>query len=455
MAWGSSPKSMRQMTLQNHKHYLNIQLIYKSKENSMKLSVLFLGAMASGFCYTAHANSFIDDSSVNLTARNFYFDRDYKENDPVNAARDWAQGFILKANSGYTPGLVGVGLDITALAGFNLAGSRADDYAGSGLLPVSSSGKIDQYGEIRWTAKAKVGNSTVHTGTLTPMFPVLFSSPARLFQQNYRGTHLQINEIENLKLHGLYVDRVNQRDSTDFEKIRVGNPNGRFDQAAASSGLYMLGGEYKLRENINTQVFHANLHDVYQQSFVGTKMKHDIGFAHLVSDLRLFVSEDSGQSLAGKIDNQHLGGLFGFQRGNGILSLGYMQSFGDTAMPTLAGSEPAVFLDSMSADFSNKDERVYSARFDYDFKDTPLSGLKFMTRYSKGIDIDLSKLVDEDYKQRALDTELSYHFNEGALKGLNLRLRHTRYRSDLPLVGQAFRPGDETRLNVDYTWKFK
>ncbi len=421
----------------------------------MKISILFLGVIASSLWYTAQTNSFVDDTSVNLTTRNFYFDRNYKPNDPVEAARDWAQGFIFKANSGYTSGTVGIGLDIMALAGFNLAGTSADDYAGSGLLPVSSSGKIDQYGEVRWTAKVKAGKSMIHTGTLTPMFPVLFSSPARLFQQNYRGTHLQINEIENLKLHGLYVDRVNQRDSTDYEKIKVGNPNGRFDQAAESSGLHMLGGEYKFSEQISVQILHANLHDVYHQNFIGTKAKHDIGIGHLLSDVRLFVSEDSGQSRAGKIENQHLGGLFGFQRGNNILSLGYMQSFGDTAMPTLAGSEPAVFLDSMSADFSNKDERVYSARYDYDFKDTPLNGLNFMTRYTKGVDIDLAKLGDENYKQRALDTELNYRFKEGALKGLNIRARHTRYRSDLPLTGQAFRPGDETRFNVDYTWKFK
>lgn len=42
------------------------------------------------------AGSFIDNSSVELTTRNFYFDRDYQEQSAYPAAKDWTQGFILK-----------------------------------------------------------------------------------------------------------------------------------------------------------------------------------------------------------------------------------------------------------------------------------------------------------------------------------------------------------------------
>ncbi len=422
----------------------------------MRFSTIFLGIISSAVLPLSYANTFIDNSQVTLTARNFYFDRDYKQGDPMPAARDWAQGFIFKANSGYTPGTVGLGLDILALAGFNLLGSSADDYAASGLLPVNSDRKrADQYGEIRWTAKAKVENSTLHVGTLAPMFPVLSSSPARLFQQNYRGAHLQFNEVDNLKVNAIYVDRVNQRDSTNFEHIRLGNPNGRFDQPAESSGLHLLGADYKINDQISTQLYHADLHEVYQQNFVGVKTKHDIGIGNLLSDVRLFVSNDSGEARAGEIDNQHLGGIFGLQRNNQTFSIGYMQSFGDTALPTLAGAEPAVFLDSMSADFTNKDEKVYHIRYDYDFKHTILNGLKFVTRYSKGIDIDLPQFGRDDFEQDAWDVDLSYRVPTGKLEGLAVRTRFTHYRNDMPATGMAFRSDNETRVNIDYTWKFK
>ncbi len=45
-----------------------------------------------------------------------------------------------------------------------------------------------------------------------------------------------------------------------------------------------------------------------------------------------------------------------------------MQSFGSTGLPFLSGTESPVVLDFMSSDYSNKDEKVYSIRYEYDFK---------------------------------------------------------------------------------------
>ena len=75
---------------------------------------------------------------------------------PYTAARDWAQGLIFKGQSGYTEGTVGFGVDVLAMAGFNLMGNRADDYARSGLLPVNTdNSRDDYYGKIGITGKAK------------------------------------------------------------------------------------------------------------------------------------------------------------------------------------------------------------------------------------------------------------------------------------------------------------
>ncbi len=402
----------------------------------------------------AYANTFIDDSKVSLTSRNYFLDRDYQAESVYPAARDWAQGFIFKAESGYTEGLVGVGLDVQAFAGFKLIGDN--DYAGTGLLPVdkASNERANSYGEIGVTGKVKINNNTLHVGTLGPQFPVLMSSPARLFPQTYRGVHLQSTEIKDLKLHAIYVDRVNHRDSTNYEHLRLANPNQRFQSAAESSGLYMFGGEYKLNKGVDLNIYHAELHDIYQQSFFGVKTKIPTSLGNFVSDTRLFLSQDQGQARAGHIDNQHFGGIWGLNRNNHTMSVGYMKSFGDTALPTLSGGESPVFLDSMSADFSNKDEQVFHVRYDYDFKDTALNGLKFMTRYSKGVDIDLPKASDKDYEEHALDFDVSYRIPEGKLKGLNLRTRYSRYRNNMP-ANMTFRSDNELRVNVDYTWTFK
>lgn len=141
------------------------------------------------------AGSFIDNSSVELTTRNFYFDRDYQEQSAYPAAKDWTQGFILKANSGYTEGTVGFGLDVLATAGFKLDADA--EHGGTGNLPrdTRTNEPADSYGEIGVTAKAKMSQTELRIGTLMPMNPVLVASPARLLPQTYRGISLTSKDI--------------------------------------------------------------------------------------------------------------------------------------------------------------------------------------------------------------------------------------------------------------------
>lgn len=421
----------------------------------MKHAIYFVGiGIAFSLTNVSYANDFIDQGKLNLTVRNYYLDRNYIEEAPYPAARDWAQGFILKAQSGYTSGDVGLGLDLMANVGFKLDGSS--DYAATGLLPVNKATNEheDSYSEIGVTAKARILNdTTIHIGTLEPKIPVLFASQARLFPQIYRGIQIQTSEIPDFRLNAIYVDRVNHRDSTNYEHMTLANPNKRFEKGAESSGMYELGGEYKLTDHAELSAYYANLHDVYQQTFLGFKGKKDTQFGQLIGDIRIFLSNGEGKELAGNMDNQHLSGIWGIRKSNHTFSLGYMRSFGDTALPYLSGSEPMHFLDTLSTDLVNINERVYHARYDYDFKDTAASGLKFMTRYSKGTDIELTGYGQQQFRESELDVELNYKLQKGLLKGLNLRARNSFYRNNMPST-MTFKPANELRLNVDYTWNF-
>ena len=47
--------------------------------------------------------AFVDDSKAVLDARNFYFNRDFRQNGAAQSkAEEWAQGFMLRFESGYT-----------------------------------------------------------------------------------------------------------------------------------------------------------------------------------------------------------------------------------------------------------------------------------------------------------------------------------------------------------------
>ena len=67
-----------------------------------------LAASALGTSTMASA-AFLDDSKATVELRNFYMNRDFRQSGaPQSKADEWAQGFILKMESGYTEGPVGL-----------------------------------------------------------------------------------------------------------------------------------------------------------------------------------------------------------------------------------------------------------------------------------------------------------------------------------------------------------
>ncbi|WP_343594638.1 OprD family outer membrane porin [Acinetobacter sp.] len=403
---------------------------------------------------------FVDDAKYEIALRNFYFDRNYQNPGEVfPAQRDWAQGIIFKADSGYTEGPVGFGLNVVAMEGFNLLGADASNYARSGLLPVKdNNSRASNYGKVGLTGKMKYSKTELKVGELVPQLPTIFASPARLFMQAYRGVHLKSNEIDGLELEGFYVDKVRQRDSIHYTAVGTDNVNHRFKTAATADDFYTVGGSYQLNSAYNIRAYHAELNGIYQQQFLGFTGKQPLNKnLNLLSDVRFFNSYDTGAKKIGEIDNRHLSALVGLNKNNQTLSIGYMQSFGDTGLIFLSGTESPVVLDFMSSDFSNHGERVYAIRYDYDFKDVmlgdySLNGFKAMVRYGKGEHVNLNQ-YGKGFEEKSTELDLSYRIPEGKLKGLGVRTRFARYRNNFP-SNMTFRSQDETRLYVEYARKF-
>uniref|UniRef100_A0A1I8AT78 Outer membrane porin, OprD family n=2 Tax=cellular organisms TaxID=131567 RepID=A0A1I8AT78_9BILA len=120
-----------------------------------------VGALLSLVTVSAQASGFLQDSSVNIEARNVYFNRDFRDGHTASSQgaskrEEWAQGFILNAQSGYTQGTVGFGIDALGMLGFKLDSSPAD--SNSGLLPSSGHNprhSADQYAKLGVAGKVR------------------------------------------------------------------------------------------------------------------------------------------------------------------------------------------------------------------------------------------------------------------------------------------------------------
>lgn len=396
------------------------------------------------------AEGLVADSHGTLTLRNYYMDRDYKDDGAKTSAREWAQGFMMNVESGFTPGKLGFGLDARALVGVKLDSSP--DRSGTELLPVSArDGRAaDEYSRLGLTGKMRFSQTTIKTGDVSIFLPFAFASPSRLLPQTFRGTTLSSKELEGLTFNAGYIDRVNKRDSSNYQPLAIASPNRRFNGAATSSHMAYAGGDYQLSQQLSLRAYHAEVDDLYTQNTLALLHQLPLGDGTLTTDLRSFFSRDTGSAKAGEVDNQNLSALVGYKLGGHSVSLGYMHSSGDTATPYLSGTELMGLSElTMSSDFLNAKERTWQAIYDYDFTAVGIVGLRSRLRYVRGDNIELAALNADDRKEREFQMELGYVIQSGPLKNVSLLTRKSIYRNDFP-AGAAFRDENQTRFVVQY-----
>ena len=392
---------------------------------------------------TASAEGFIDDSKLKLQLRNVYFNENFRDEHGMSprAARtaksertEWAQGFMLDYQSGFTPGTVGFGVDALGLLGVKLDSGRGR--SGTGLLPVHDDGRAaDEFASAGMTAKARLAKTTVKYGTLLPKTPVLIYNDARLLPQTYQGTQISSNDIDNLTLTGGHVERFKLRDSSDSMPIVPDGYGG--DQ---SGDFSYAGGDYKLTKNLRLSYFHGELENFYRQHFAGIQHDLPLGPGVLTSDLRYFNSADSGSAYGGKVDNEMLNGLLSYAVTGHTFSAGYQKLSGEAGLPYISGATVYSFSNVGIGKFIEEDEKTWMLGYGYDFARLGMPGLTLTSRYLSGNDGKSNSTV----KEWERDAEIAYVVQQGTFKGLGVKLRNYVYRSDFS------RGRDSNRIYVTY-----
>lgn len=417
----------------------------------MKRKIL-LGVLVSSS--SAFADDFIDDTKASLWTRNYYYDRNYTEISNVPALREWAQGFVFTVESGYTPSKIGFGFDLQAMAGFKL---NADtDKTGAQVLPVDkyTHEAADSYGKIGLTVKAKYNQTQAKIGTLMPFTPVVFSSRARLLPQLFRGAELQSKDVTNTLITLGWLDKVNHRDSSNYEDIKISGANGKF-LPATTDNMFYTGFQYNFDKENLVGAYAADVTDLYRQGIIMTKTNSKLNDQwNFLTDLKIYHSDADGKKLAGPVDNILFAGNFSLKTGVHTFSAGVLSSSGGTAFPYLYGGEVLFFLDGMSTDFLNPKEQVWSLRYDVDLKYL-VDGVRFAARYTRGENIYLPKFGGVDLTEDEWAFDLQYTVPEHIkyLNGLSARARYAIYDNDFAPTA-SFKPDNEFRLGIDYTWKF-
>lgn len=403
---------------------------------SVPLSLFGISSLA----VSVHASAaLLEDSSATLELRNFYMNRDFRHQDSPQKQDEWAQGFLLRMESGYTDTPIGVGIDVYAALGVKLDSARGRS-GDNGTLPQSADGTpADEFSELRGAAKFRVSKSVLRIGSMFPSLPVLTHNNGRLLPSSYAGTLLTSGEISGLTLNIGRFTRSDQRNSSSHDRITY------YRGGVESDHLDILGGSYSISDNLTATYYHGNLDEIYRQNFFGLVHTWPLGEGmQLRTDLRYFNSRDEGAARMGRFDNDNLNGMLSLRVNHHRFSGAYQHISGDGEFP-FVGQDPYVVNLSFHGTFTREEMKSWQLRYDYDFAAMRIPGLTFTTRYVNG----RNALVDgrEQGKEWERNTELLYTVQSGPLKNAYIQWRNITFRSG----GGLNRDVDENRLAIGYT----
>jgi len=405
---------------------------------------------------------FIEGSSVNVLARNFYFNRDDRkgQSSPTGNgySEAWAQGLIGRFESGFTQGTVGFGLDAFAMVGVKLdSGTGRSGGKGSfGVLPVDSNNHPeDNYSKFGGAAKLRVLDTVIKAGDVFPLTPVVAYGDSRVLPESFRGVTAQNTSLEGLSLQGGRLNGMSQPTQSGMDKGFATFYAGPVD----SPWIGYFGGDYTVNKNLSVSLYSSRLKDAWDQYYFGTAGSYPLGEdISLFGDFNYYKAVDEGKKLLGEFDNNIWSARLGVKVGAHSLAVSHQRNNGDDDFDYLRQSD-SIFLNNsiQYSDFNSPKERSWMVRYDLDMQAFGIPGLSFMTRYGKGTGADYSNanavymrrdasgnpLTDQRRWER--DIEAKYVVQGGSLKDLSLRLRQATVRSS------AFESDlEEVRLIVEY-----
>ncbi|MET1078005.1 MAG: OprD family porin [Pseudomonas sp.] len=385
----------------------------------------------------SQAAGFVDDSKVNLNLRNFYINRNFV--DPSNAqgkAEEWTQNFILDARSGYTPGIVGVGVDVLGMWSLKLDGGGGT--ANTGLLPVHAGGQpADDFGRLAVAGKVKLSKTELKVGEWMPVLPILRSDDGRSLPQTFQGAQLTSTEIDGLTFYGGQMRGNSPRNDASMEDMFYGG--------AGSDRFNFAGGEYAFNEKRTLiGLWNAELQDIYSQQYLNLVHSQPIGDWTLGANLGYFQGSEDGSELAGELDNKTYSGLFSAKFGGNTFYVGLQKVSGDTGWMRVNGTSGGTLAnDSYNASYDNAKERSWQLRHDYNFSALGIPGLTLMNRYISGDQVHSGAVTDG--KEWGRESELAYTVQSGTFKSLSMKWRNASIRRDFS--NNEF---DENRLIFNY-----
>ena len=413
-------------------------------------------------------NGFIEGASLTLDTRNWYSkefgkrDKVYRyETDSGPQVSDdrvaWQQGFKLEFSSGYTQGVVGVGLDVATYSVVALERDSDDAAGGSNRMLVNSDGDV----ENTWSRlgvgalKVRFAESEMKIGRHQVKTPVMNFSDTRTVPASFDGVSIQNSSIDGLSIKSGYFTKMAPRFAPGSEDIGVQYAM----RPVASDWTAYLGAEYTTENQLTSSAYISRIKDIWDRQYLGFGKDFEFGDFNTSIDLSMYNTQSSGRENAGNIDQQAYGVAITPKYKNHAVEFGVQKISGDEYFDFVKESNAIELPNTMVSYFNGPNETSFQVKYINDLSVYGATGLKSILWHTRGWGIDgtdydggpqgiyvLSPLQDDEshYETGML---LSYSFQSEKLKGGSILAAYAMHRasSNRQLEGNF----DELRVIVN------
>jgi hypothetical protein len=380
--------------------------------------------------------------------------------DDTSSKHAWTENFQFNFTSGYTSGLVGLGLDVSP---FVMLKVMASDNAGNmaHVNPDGSPGDDRMWAYFgKYLLKMKAGDSVLKYGLQQVANPFLESNDLRGLPPSFRGTSLQSNVASNFNVDLGSFDAYKGRGHTELGKLTTAYGNVRFKR------LDYIGGNWAYAKDAKFIAYVSQAQDVWNQSFVSMNGSWgNINSVEWTTAANLYSTNSQGRQLEGEIHNRAMSVAFAGKQGNVELKLAYQKIQSEQFFDFVKDTWGMWLANVFAVDFNAPHEQSLKLTTSIDGNAFGMQGLKLNLWSSFGWGADASVMARKHQrindplhslywkngqpiqgKHHDIGSSLNYTVPSGEFKGGVLGLILVRHRSTHFYADNSF---GGFRLNFD------
>ena len=358
----------------------------------------------------ADATGFVEGQSISGTTRNWYANEQlhrgskftYLKNGvatPTDRRINWVQGTIVKYNSGFTQGAVGLSTEVAAYNEIALERDRENLASNNGGAPGTRPGagnnrtltKEGGDAQGQWSklglanVKARVSNTTLTAGRMNFSSPMVDVIGNRALPSSFQGVAIHSEELNNLQFDLATFDRNSPRTEESQRKFRTEYANGIVE----TDHVYTGGITYNPFASLTTSLWATQAEDIWNQYYFGAS--HVLGDSQVLSlttGLNYYKTKETGKALIGDIDNDTYSLSFGLTHQAHTLTFSYQEVNGNEYFDYLHETNGIYLANSLLSDFNGPNEKSFQVAYGLNMAEYGVPGLKFNIYQARGWGID-------------------------------------------------------------------